>query len=63
MLENAADVESTDPDGKTSLSLAAANGQVAVVKLLLENGADVNAKEKGDHTPLACAVDYGSADI
>jgi len=40
----------------TALHLACANGHKDVAELLLENGADVNAENKGGHTPLHIAT-------
>ena len=40
LLEQGAEVESKDEDGRTPLWRAARNGHEAVVKLLLEKGAD-----------------------
>ncbi|KAF9777156.1 hypothetical protein IL306_004555 [Fusarium sp. DS 682] len=37
--------------------------KVAIVKLLLENGADINAKDNYRCTPLSYAIDNGSTDI
>jgi ankyrin repeat protein len=35
---------------------AAANGNLVILKVLLEKGADVNAKQADDYTPLAQAI-------
>jgi ankyrin repeat protein len=35
---------------------AAANGNLVILKVLLEKGADANAKQADDYTPLAQAV-------
>ena len=37
---------------------AAGNGQIELAKLLLELGADVNAKDDGGKTPLTIALEY-----
>ena len=42
-------------EGKTALMAAAQNGHENVVALLIENRADVNAKNKVDKTPLKLA--------
>ena len=44
---------------KPSLPRAAANGNKAVVKLLLEKGAELEAKDGYSRTPLSCAVANG----
>ena len=50
-------LESTlDSSGSTPLHVAASNGHAEVVALLLENGADPNAKNRIDVTPLHMAA-------
>jgi len=45
-----------DEDGATALHLAAAGGHLKALKLLIEAGADVNAKDDEGSTPLHQAV-------
>jgi ankyrin repeat protein len=45
-------VSATNYDGRTGLHLAAAEGRVETVRMLLENGASVNARDKRGCTPL-----------
>jgi ankyrin repeat protein len=45
------------------LHSAADNGHVEIVHLLLQNGADVNAKDKYGETPLHEAAGHGHIDI
>ena len=48
-----------DSDGSTPLHCASWKGQVAVVELLLDEGADINAHNQNDHwgdTPLHAAA-------
>jgi hypothetical protein len=47
-----------DDNGRTALSVAAAEGQLEVVNLLLEAGADPNVKDRRGNTPLYDAVLY-----
>ena len=58
LLDAGADVESPNEDGQTALMLAARTGSLDIAKLLVERGADVNAKEAWrDQTALMWAVD------
>ncbi len=43
-------------DGSSSLNVAAGEGYEAVVRVLLENGADLNARDEGSGTALHKAV-------
>ena len=56
---NAAQVES----GFTPLHEAALNGDIEFARLLLEHGADVNAKMKDGKTPLTFAVEGGQTEM
>lgn len=55
-------VDTRDPDDWTPLHVAAWYNQVETVELLLDYGADVNARTKFDWTPLHCAALQGSID-
>ena len=46
LLESGGDPESANADGQTALMLAARAGSLPIARLLVERGADVNAKEK-----------------
>jgi ankyrin repeat protein len=48
--------------GVTPMSLAASNGNAAMLKLLLEGGADPNAPDGAGETPLKTASQVGSLD-
>lgn len=57
-------VRLTDKQGWTGLHAAAQRGHTEIVRLLLQHGADPNAREPGDHTyPLHWAVAHGHVDI
>lgn len=43
-------------NGKTALHKAVSAGKERIAKLLIDYGADVNAKDKTEWTPLHCAV-------
>jgi ankyrin repeat protein len=47
----------------TSLHWAAKKGHVRIVKMLCNNGADVNAKDLIGRTPLFFAIKYNHPDI
>ena len=56
LIAHGADVNATATAGHTALHVAAYRGNIAVAKLLLDAGADVDAAN-GDHGgPLACAI-------
>ena len=55
------DVNATDDDGVTLLSLAAAHGYTVAATLLIANGADVNAGDDDGSTPLKWASFRGNA--
>jgi len=47
----------------TALMLASKYGELAIVKLLLEKGADVNAKDNRGYTALSQASKYGQLEV
>lgn len=49
--------------GQTALMLAVSHGRVAMVKLLLSCGADVNAQDREGSTALMCAGEHGHVHI
>ena len=59
MIKKGADVNKT---GWTPLHYAASNGHMAVIKLLLENHAYIDAESPNGSTPLMMASMYGSFD-
>jgi len=64
MLATGADIEEKGgPAESTALHLAASRGHEAVVRLLLEHGADFLAKRNDGVTPLHLAASFGRAAI
>lgn len=64
MLEEDRDlINAVDSDLKTPLHLAAEHGYIDMVELLLEKGADINAKEGFKRTPLHFAASSGHDEI
>ena len=59
MVSKGADVNKT---GWTPLHYAASNGHVAVIKLLIENHAYIDAESPNGSTPLMMAAMYGTVD-
>ena len=55
MLDNGADKDAENNVRNTPILLAAANGYIAVVKLLLANGADPGVKNKRKETAESLA--------
>lgn len=52
-----------DPEGSTALHIAVQHGHRMAVRLLLETGWDVNAKDASDTTPLQIAIAAGFSTI
>ncbi len=64
LLKGGADANEQLPLGRRPLMLAARSGHVDAVRTLLEDGADVNAKEDArGTTALMQAADQGHADV
>jgi len=57
------DIDEIDAYRKTPLMWAARNGHEAIVKLLLEKGADANGKNVSNGTLLMWAAEWGHRDI
>jgi ankyrin repeat protein len=62
-LASGADTNAADDNGDTALIEAARYGRTEVVKLLLDHGANVGAKDHNGFTALAAAKDIETADL
>ena len=52
------DPNTKDIEGKTPLHIASQNGNISIVKALLNNGAELDVKSKDGYTPFSLAVKY-----
>jgi ankyrin repeat protein len=60
LLEHHADAKSSDKDFcRTALHYASQHGEVAIARVLLTNGADANARDSDNETPLHWATNDG----
>ena len=57
LLDGGCDGDAADYDERTCLHLAASEGNMHVVKLLVEHGADVNKTDRWGGSPLSDAVE------
>ena len=58
-----ANIEDITPDGSTALNIAAGEGFVSTVELLLSEGANVSTKDNEGFTPLLIAAKNGHAKV
>jgi len=64
LIKSRADVNTrTVPNGFTPLHFASACGHEKIVRLLLDNGAQINSRNDTGKTPLIVAATHGHADI
>jgi hypothetical protein len=59
LLENGADIESKDANGRTALHIAAIKGHVRITGMLVEMGAVTSVHDKQGYTPAELAEIYG----
>lgn len=57
LIDQRADLDARDSDGRTALMLAVRNGRTDAVVALLTSGADANAADSGGTTPLQAALE------
>ena len=50
-------------EGESPLHEAAGSGQIQFAKLLLDHGANINAKDDKGKTPLAIALEYKQGEM
>lgn len=63
LLDEGADANFSDIDGRTALHIAACQGHTDVVELLLRRGANVDPMDRWGSTPLADAIYYKNQDV
>ncbi|RYP81628.1 hypothetical protein DL770_005836 [Monosporascus sp. CRB-9-2] len=63
LLDNGAEADSKDRDGRTPLSWVAANGSKEVVQMLLDKGVEADSKDNHGQTPLFWAAEKGHEEI
>lgn len=63
LLKSGLDVNHEDEQGWTALSYAAGKGDLDLVKMLVEHGANVFKADRGQRTPYAIALAVGRADV
>ncbi len=59
LLVTETNLDEFDSRGRNPLCIAAYFGHLDLIKLLIDNGAEVNSKSKRGHTPLHFAADGG----
>lgn len=57
------DINALDPDGKTALHIASENGHLAIVKFLLDNGADPSIVDHDGRNALSYAKLCGNKEL
>ena len=63
-MQEGADTEIKSDDGATPLYMACSDGNVVMVELLLDAGANINAKFlKGSTSPLLAAAIFGHSEV
>ena len=63
LIDNGADVDAKDDNGKTALILATMGGRTDMVDLLIKADADMDAKSNYGNTAMMMACDRGDTDI
>jgi len=57
------DKEAEDTTGQTALHVAAGGGYDGIVRLLIDEGADISAIDRGGHVPLHLAAESGNDNV
>lgn len=62
LIQSGIDISSSDSSGKSAIHYAASLGDTLLLKLFLENSADINARDNHKNTPLILASQNGHLD-
>ena len=63
LLRSGLDASSCNEDRRTALHVAASDGSINVVQCLIEEGCDINAKDRFGHTPLDDSIQGGHKQV
>jgi ankyrin repeat protein len=63
LLEQGAEINAKDPDGKTVLAWVSAKSHINIANLLIDKGANVNEGDNDNTTPLVIAVATGNIEM
>ncbi|CAG0881117.1 unnamed protein product [Cyprideis torosa] len=63
IIDQGADPSTSDYDLRTPIHIAASEGNLRMVEMLLQKGARIHEKDRNGHTALQNAIDFGHLDV